>query len=512
VSSPATSSNRQTGRLAASRARRDLAAASAYALLVPFFALIVCVISLLMGVRGQELLMVALAMLTTVIAFIPVVVQRLIPPERRHLFISFLSLVFVLYFALPVFTQYFWAVQDNFSVTALYNIELEDVIFGQIAAIIALISLLIGFALPLGSLIRTALPLPRHEWGEQNSLLVAVSVILLGWVVFLSGRVGLGFIPTSLGSGAVGSVGSFYVFGIALLTIVYLKFQSRTALSLMLFFIPISMFFGFLTGSKSSVLLPAAMVALAHIVTTRQVRASWFIGAIIAITLLYPVAQFYRSVVQVGNTLSAAQVLSDPNRMILLLSTFADTIDPAEYLTAGIRSATSRLSALGILSVIVRDTGDRIPFQGGWTLAMAAVSFVPRVIWPGKPAMAIGVWVTENFGSGPGINSATGPSQIGEFYFSYGWAGVILGWTLLGIYFRAISELFFRPNAPTPALLTAVIALWTTVPALQGTLLNFTSGFLFIAVYVAVLHLLVRVFLGTTIPEQPSTPGARAGP
>ena len=41
-----------------------------------------------------------------------------------------------------------------------------------------------------------------------------------------------------------------------------------------------------------------------------------------------------------------------------------------------------RLDGLGILSVIVRDAGHRVPYQDGRTLAYIPMSYVPRLLWP----------------------------------------------------------------------------------------------------------------------------------
>jgi len=511
VTSPAIHSSSASPQAEASRARQDLAVAAAYAFLVPFLALTVCGVAVVLGVRGYELAMIGMAMFTTVVAFIPVAGQRLIHPDRRRLYISFLTLTFLIYFALPIFTQYFWAVEDSLSHTALYNIDPEEILMGQTAALVALVCLIVGFALPLGPLITSFFPVPRHEWGHQNTLIISTGMIVVGWVLFLSGRMGLGLVPTRLGSGFLGSITSSYYFGIALLTIAYIKFRSRPALLLLFVFLPLSTLFGFLTGSKRLFLAPAAMVAIAHMVVTRKARIYWFILAALGISVIYPIAQFYRMTVQMGNTLSIPEVLANPGRAALLLSTFIASVDPGDYLLAGLDATAGRLSALGILTVIVNSTPDLVPFQGGWTLAMVPISFIPRAIWPDKPATTIGLWVTETYGSGPGIISATGPSQVGELYFSYGWPGIIFGWLLLGIYFRGISELFFRADAPTVSLLTAVIALWTTLPGLQGTLLNFTTGFVFTALYIVLLHLLVRVFMGTTVPGR-APPPSHASP
>lgn len=494
-------------RTASDRARSDAAVAGAYAVIVPLLALLVCATAFVVGVRGQELVMVGLAMLTTVVAFIPVAAQRLMHPDRRHLFISFLCLAFLSYFALPVFTGYFF-LGENTTLTlfSLPNLALSDIIWAQIAALVSLICLIIGFAAPLGALVTSIFPVPRHEWGPRNTALVSVVMIVAGWLLVVLSQLGL--IPSQLGSGALGAIQNSYFFGMALLMIAYLRFGSRQSLLILLVLLPASMMIGFFMGSKRAFLAPAALVALAHVVTQRRVRAFWIIGGLFAIILVYPIAQFYRDVVQAGNVLSAAEVLQQPGRMLLLMSSFIAQADPGEYLWAGIDATVNRLNYLGMLTLIVRDAGERVPFQGGWTVALVFISFIPRVIWPGKPITSIGQFVTDTFGSGPDIHSSTGPSQIGEFYFNFGWPGIVIGWILLGIYFRAISEMFFRKDAPTISLMIAVTALWTTVPAFGGTLTNFVSGLIFQAGYIGVLHVMVRVLLGTTIPGQTNAPKA----
>lgn len=445
--------------------------------------------------------MVGLAMLTTVVAFVPVAAQRLLHPDRRHLFISFMCLAFLSYFVLPVFTGYFFLREDEtLTIFSLLNLAVSDIIWAQIAALVSLICLIIGFAAPLGGLATAIFPIPRHEWGVGNSLLVALGMILVGWVLLVLFQLGL--VPRQFGSGALGAILNSYFYGLALLMIVYLRFGSRQALLVLLVLLPASMIIGFLTGSKRAFLAPAAIVAFAHVVTQRRVRAFWIISGLLAVILIYPIAQFYRDVVQAGQVLSAAEVLQQPGRLVLLLSSFIAQANPLEYVEAGINATANRLNYLGILTLIVRDAGERVPFQGGWTIGLAFISFIPRIIWPGKPVTSIGQFVTDTFGSGPQIQSATGPSQIGEFYFNFGWPGIVIGWILLGIYFRAISEMFFRKDAPTISLLIAVVALWATVPAFGGTLTNVISGLIFQAGYFGVLHVMVRVLLGTTVPSR----------
>lgn len=98
---------------------------------------------------------------------------------------------------------------------------------------------------------------------------------------------------------------------------------------------------------------------------------------------------------------------------------------PREYLASGIESAVLRLDGIGGTSVIVRDTLARVPFQHGRTLALVLYSLIPRVIWPGKPAIRIGDRITEDYGGNPEIESNTAATQVAEYYLNFGIAGVI---------------------------------------------------------------------------------------
>ncbi|MEZ4218750.1 MAG: hypothetical protein R3E88_19925 [Myxococcota bacterium] len=472
----------------------DLRLAAILFAAIPAVAFLVCGIAFASGTRGDEMTMVVIAMFTFVVGVLPIAVQALLPASRRHLFISLFALAFLVYFVLPVFPEYFWSDHEGFQRDRLINIAPADIVNGQLAALVALCSVLAGFALPLGKVAAAVLPSPRYDWGYANTLLIAVLMIAFGWLIFLLGQFGL--LPRDLGTGFLGTLSSSYYLGNGMLVIAALRHRSRAAVLLLLVMLPPSMGFAFFTGSKKLVLAPLATIALAHIVTTRRVRISWFLGGLVAITFLYPIAQFYRDVVQVGNQLGAVEVLRNPGRAIGLLSAFVSSVDWGEYLLAGLNATSSRMSALGILSVIVRDTPDAVPFQGGWTVGLVFISYIPRIVWPDKPITTIGQWVTDNYGAGPIVTSQTGPSQVGELFFNFGWPGIILGMLVIGMLFRLMSEMVFRPNAPTVALITAVTALWTILLSLQGALTGLINGFVFALIPIVAAHLIVRFVLG----------------
>ena len=418
---------------------------------------------------------------------------------KRHLLITLISLSYLMYFVLPVFTGYFWSSGYSESTLALTNLDVRDVLVGELTALLGLMFLLIGYSNPAGRLISDALPKPRREWSYQTTLIVAIVMIPLGWSVFVVSMFGL--LPARLGSGFLGIVSSSIYVGIALLMIAYLRFRSRPALLLMCILIPPTMVIAFTTGSKRFFLLPLIMVALTHVLVTRRIRARYLVGGLLLITLVYPLNQFFREVVTRGRMLGPVQILQDPNRAVALMSEFLSDVELDEYLQAGLQATGNRLNALGIVTVIVRDTPDFVPFQGGWTIGYAFLAFIPRLFWPGKPSITFGKWVTQNY-SAPDTDvvSDTGPSWVGELYFNFGFTGVVLGMAIVGIYFRALHESLFQEDSTIPATLTAVVVLLATAPALEMGLVAPINGIVFTGGMVFMVHMVVRA---VTRPPQP---------
>ena len=70
------------------------------------------------------------------------------------------------------------------SVTRLVNIQPEDILAGELAALLGLLCLYAGYAYPIGALLGRAFPRPKVEWTHQTAQMVAVTMIPIGWVVF----------------------------------------------------------------------------------------------------------------------------------------------------------------------------------------------------------------------------------------------------------------------------------------------------------------------------------------
>ena len=150
--------------------------------LIPFGGLALIAIGLMAGLRGDELLMHCIAVGTGVLCFIPPAIDRVRPPEKRHVFLSILAPIFAVYFVMGVYTEYFFFPDDaHAGRLRLISVDPGDIVFGQLAALLGLVSLMAGFLLPIGALGARLVPLPRTDWPLSSTLRVALVMTGIGW-------------------------------------------------------------------------------------------------------------------------------------------------------------------------------------------------------------------------------------------------------------------------------------------------------------------------------------------
>lgn len=455
----------------------------------------VFVLGLGFGVRGWDIAILFLALATVFVGAIPIATDWSRPAERRQILISLTTLAYVVYLVVPVFTQYFPI--DPHEARGTFHLarnDPRDIVHAQTITLAGLVMFLIGFYMPIGRATAAVIPRPTNDWPANAALAMSVIVLVVGWLVFIPGQ--LGIIPSRLGSGALGTLASGSYFGIALLALTWLRYRRSEALILLAIVIPIAMFVNFFTGSKRMFLTPPFMVFLAYMVAERRIRMSWVAAGIALLVVIYPVSEFYRQEVQTDKARSIRHFVQNPGQALSALSQFGSNVDWSEYFTSGVQSTGGRLDSLGILTVIVKDTPGRVPYQGGWSIGYIALSWIPRVIWAGKPGITIGEWVSQTYGSQFDLYTDVGPTWMGEFFFNWGHTGVILGMFALGFFCRILQERLFLPGGTIPALFAAVIVLYCVTRNVQSSLLAPVNRTLFDIAPILAAHVLVGLVTG----------------
>jgi hypothetical protein len=486
------------------RPRANPLAAPLFITIYGVVAMLAFALGVAMGARGWDTLILGVALVTSFVGVVPLALDWSRPDDRRQILITLIVLSYSVFLVLPILTGYFLSDIDDGAVLNFHSMAPQTIVAGQLAALMGLSCMLLGFYLPIGRFLAALLPRPTREWSPSAALGVAAVMIPLAIALYAVGQLGL--VPKQAGSGVLGSIAFWSFLGIALLTLTYLRYRDRMALIMGLALVLPTMLFNFFTGSKRLFLTPAFMVALAFILVERRLRKSWVIGGFLLLVILYPTSQFYRHVVLQGNRLRAMDVLSNPGRTAGLLSQFFSQVEFGEYFKEGLLSAGSRLNGLSALCVIVRDTPSKVPFQMGRSIAFVPLAYVPRVLWPGKPGLTIGQWVTDNY-LGPNIRSHTGPSWVGEFYFNFGYLGIGVGMLLMGVFFRILQELLFFKGAPLPAQLAGVAVLSSVLVTPGGALPAPINGVIFNCTSVAIVHLVVTLFSNTRRPIGLHPPG-----
>jgi hypothetical protein len=462
-------------------------------LAVPVFGFFFFGLGLASGVRSDLIGLLGLTVLTATLVLAVFVVDRARPRERRHLLLTLFSFAFLIRFALPsVMFHLFGSGYEPGAEPNPIPLTGSALARGMLAALLGYAALLAGYALPLGNLIANVVPRMKREWSAETAIAIALLIIAMGWAVLVPGN--LGWIPERAGSGVLGTIAAGSTIGIGLLAICYQRYRSPVALLLLLMLVPPTMFFNFFTASKLLFLMPILIIGFVHVVLTRRLRFRWIVGGVLALAIIYPIAKAYREYMD-AHSFGTVQMIMHPYLAFGLISSIATTSDPVEYVEQGMMTTATRLDGLGILSVVVRDAGVRVPFQNGRTLAYIPITYVPRLLWPGKPRFETGQWVTDNFGSGPQIKSSTGATWIGELFFNFGWIGVLFGMPLAGVWIRFIHEYFLRIDATIPALLAGVVSTLVLVHGMEADLVGSTSGLIVRISPILVLHVLVRTIM-----------------
>jgi hypothetical protein len=462
--------------------------------------------------RGPQLWMLVLAIVTLLITAVPAMLDRARPMARRHLLLSLIILTHSIFFVAPVFMNYLLEDHPTRPIDiGMGYLEPSSLVRALLAVDLGLLAMLAGYALPVGRGLARMLPQPRHEWSDRGTILAACIGIPVGWIVLLAGIFGV--IPPAAGTAVFDPIIGMTVLGIGMLALVYIRSSSRVAWTLMLVIIPITMGFNFFTGSKGKFFAPIIMLGLTYVMVERRIRLSWLLAGFAAVVLVYPAAQFYRDVLTEGLTRGTAAMLRDPAGVLRAITDFASNYGVRDWLVDGVGATLNRFDGLSILALIMQATPDVVPYQGGWTIGLIFLFWIPRAIWPDKPVLSVGRWINDTYTLGAGLETSVGSTWIGEFYLNFGWLGVFFGMLGLGILYRVLHEALLAHKPIVPTLLAGVSIVQTTAIQLGGNLLAIT-GIFWSVVQISVLHALVR-FFGLTVVRGPeaarSAPRAPAG-
>lgn len=403
--------------------------------------------------------------------------------DRTIPFMPFLTLVFVYYFALPVFLLRKFAVEmfkppvpDHYITLALGY------------SLLGLYCLFAGYYGPAKWLFAPILPRFNLQWRNLRVVKLVGLILGFGGLVTSSSHV-LAFLPETLAQIEV-FAGDLSMVGICVLVALHLtgRLDWITAAFLWGFLIPIRIVIGLATGSAASGLIVGIAVAMMFASVRRTIPWKMMALGTLALFVLRPAEVPFRMATW-GGRLSDASIIEKAQvfGQIVYRITLGGAVPPQ----ALIDMASMRLAQFTLFGEVVEDTPAIVPFWAGESYYPILFKPIPRFIMPEKPrelsadfGHRYGLISTEN------ITTSINLPQLVELYGNFGLTGVIVGMFIFGLIYRLLIEMYVHPGMGLGALVGGVYASAKLLDIGSAASMSF-GGIPGAIIFIALIHLLM---------------------
>jgi hypothetical protein len=230
--------------------------------------------------------------------------------------------------------------------------------------------------------------------------------------------------------------------GIIILAYWWATSANRMGTPLMLTLCLAQFILGWIVDTKE-VAISAPVLALAtRFIVDGKVPLRWFVGCALAIALMFPILSAKRVVMSEELQLTRLEAL--PRTLEILARTLeeGDAIRAGKYGEQRSASFVERESMKGNVDLIVKGTESGHPYKLGSTFQPLLYVFFPRVFWSDKPVGNSALQLNREFHISADPDTFISPSHLGEWYWNFGLAGVIVGMALSGALLGYISTRF----------------------------------------------------------------------
>ena len=208
------------------------------------------------------------------------------------------------------------------------------------------------------------------------------------------------------------------------------------------------------------------LVGLAGLCNYRVRRLGGFrflLGAAAAVIVMFGVVTIYRDRVNQG-------VLQRPTDVADLMAAPAGlagevlATGPGEFAQIALRTLVNRqTSGETVASILAYGDAVNVEATGVDLALIPAFAFVPRAIWPDKPA-PFSPQVSSTFRGVEGNRTSFGITHTGDLYLRHGLVGVVIGSLALGLLYRLLyGWLVDRPDATAVGAVLYVALLWRII-------------------------------------------------
>jgi hypothetical protein len=259
--------------------------------------------------------------------------------------------------------------------------------------------------------------------------------------------------------------------GVLILAYSYARFRRASLLVLAILVVLVQVVLGFIADFKGEAMQAGILIIIAKTYVDGKPPKLWLLAGALFVVLAFPVFQAYRLQVRGEHGVSSLQTLQN------LVSTLQSALQANEKAAAGFGGSAyqtqafwERSSLKQSVELIVRRTGEDKPYQHGATLTPIVAAFIPKILWPDKPSIAVGQVFNKEFQVAE-ADTYISPSHVGELYWNFGWPGVIVGSSLIGILLGFVgTRCAAIPNASATRLLIVVVTIYAFAIGSEGSI------------------------------------------
>lgn len=246
---------------------------------------------------------------------------------------------------------------------------------------------------------------------------------------------------------------------------------------------------GFLSDSKEAAFRGQFLAALTWILVRRRVPWLAMLASVLLAGVTFSTFAAYRDHLATGN-LSRGEALGRLQQDFGRLAATDTAL--GERLRSGLDYLGSRSNLKGVIDAVVTRTGVDVPFQDGATLAALAYALIPRALLPDKPSTVTGQLFNHEFGFSESRAVHISNTMLGEFYWNFGWTGLLAGMLFTGLFMGAVnSAVDFDVRANLPRLLVLMLTIYVVVLRFEANVAQAYTLWLRTMLLFAVLHVLM---------------------
>ncbi|MDD2768301.1 MAG: hypothetical protein PHT19_06180 [Methylococcus sp.] len=202
------------------------------------------------------------------------------------------------------------------------------------------------------------------------------------------------------------------------------------------------LFFGLLSGFKTSVVMPFVIVGVCQYLRQGRIPINWILTACLALIVAYAVIQPFRFAHKErgGSLTSVSDIISLMQQSAMGDSSAVPQHDGPDSTLVSV-AARANLSYIGAFGLEYADTHRTLPSGSPEFLEdifLAPIhALVPRFIWDSKPLGTFGLWYNQVV-MGMGHFSSTAMGTLAYLYFAGGYPAVVIAYYFFGMLQRVL--------------------------------------------------------------------------